>query len=100
MKDQFGGGNGEGEVRQIKEPLNWARTRVGVPEGLDKSPETAHQQRFGIGEIKDADENKEEIRGHRGLDAGQVHFEYGGAQRDGYTGGIPEKIIGGPMQQG
>src|SRR6266478_2186196 len=62
VKDKFGGANGEGEVGQIEEPLNRAGTRIGMPQGLDKSPETAHQHRLGIREVQDADENKQEIR--------------------------------------
>ena len=83
VKHKLCGANGEGEVCQIKEPLNRAGTRIGMPQGLDKSTETSHQHRLGIGEVKDADQNKEEIRRHRGLDAWQVHFEYGSAQSDG-----------------
>jgi hypothetical protein len=53
-----------------------------------------------MGKVKDADENKEEIRGHRGLDARQVHFKYGAAQSDGQKADISEKIIRLPVQEG
>src|SRR5229473_1728351 len=78
MKDQLCGADGEREVCQIKEPLDRAGTRIGLPERLEKSPETAHQNGFGIREVKNSDENEQEIRRHRGLDARQLHFEYGG----------------------
>src|SRR5713101_9641850 len=100
MKDQLRGANGEGKVCQIKEPLNWAGTRIGVPQGLDKSTETAHQHRLGIGEVKDADKNEKEIRGHRGLDAWQVHLEDGGAHSDSQKADISERVIRMPAHKG
>ncbi len=93
MKDQFCGANGESEISQVKEPLNRAGPRLGLPKGLDKSAETTHHQGFGIGEVKDADENKKEIRRHGGFYAGQVHFEYGSNESNSQEAPKPEQII-------
>src|SRR6266851_1566455 len=100
MKDQFCGANRESEVCQIKKPLNRAGTRIGVPERLDKSPQTAHQHSFRIGEVKDANQNKEEIRRHRGFDAWQVHLKDGGAHGDSQKADISERVIRVPADKG
>ena len=75
MEDQIRERDGYRKIGKIEQELNQPGAGFCLPKRLHQTPKASHKQGFRVGKIQDAHQNKQEIRGHRRLDARQPHFE-------------------------
>jgi len=92
--------DGDSEIREVEKGLDEAWARLRLPQALNESAETAHEECLSKGEIENADQDEQEIRGHCCLDARKPNFEDGRSHRYCHETGKSKRVFRVPMKNG